>query len=85
MIDWYDKQSCHLNNPQVWDRSNGRIYKIVHKDAKPVVGLDLGKLSDKELVNLQLHANAWYARHARRILQERVAGNEFDRIRHNRR
>ncbi len=84
VIDWYDQQSCHSNNPQIWDRSNGRIYKIVHKDAKPVVGIDLAKLSDKELVDLQLHANAWYARHARRILQERVAGNEFDPIRANR-
>src|SRR5262249_4669323 len=68
----YDQQACHLTNPQVWDRSNGRIYKIVYGDrkAKPV---DLRKMSDKELVALQLHKNDWYVRHARRILQERYS------------
>jgi putative membrane-bound dehydrogenase-like protein len=71
VIDWYDQQSCHTGNPQIWDRSNGRIYKICHKDAKPVVGLDLNKKTDAELVELQLHPNEWFARHARRILQER--------------
>jgi putative membrane-bound dehydrogenase-like protein len=71
VIDWYDKQSCHTGNPQAWDRSNGRIYKICHQDAKPVVGVDLSAKTDRELVELQLHPNEWYARHARRILQER--------------
>jgi putative membrane-bound dehydrogenase-like protein len=71
VIDWYDKQSCHTGNPQVWDRSNGRIYKICHKDAKPVGRVDLSKCTDEELINYQLHPNDWYARHARRLLQER--------------
>ena len=77
VIDWYDQQSCHTGNPQIWDRSNGRIYKICHKDAKPVVGLDLNKKTDAELVELQLHPNEWYARHARRLLQERAARGEL--------
>ncbi|HSI34261.1 MAG TPA: PVC-type heme-binding CxxCH protein [Tepidisphaeraceae bacterium] len=29
-IDWYDKQACHLNKPEVWDRTNGRVYKIAY-------------------------------------------------------
>jgi putative membrane-bound dehydrogenase-like protein len=70
--DWYDQQICHLPQPEKWDRTNGRIYKIVHKDTKPVVGLDLQKCTAEELVNYQLHENQWYVRHARRILQERV-------------
>ncbi len=69
--DWSDKQVCHRNEPEIWDRTNGRIFKISHKDAKPVVGLDLQKQSDEELVKLQLSDNEWMARHARRILQER--------------
>ncbi len=73
LIDWYDKQACHHGDPNIWDRNNGRIYKICWKDAKPVKAVDLQKLSDKELVELQLHENDWYVRHARRILQERVA------------
>ncbi|AMV28529.1 hypothetical protein VT84_29255 [Gemmata sp. SH-PL17] len=71
LIDWYDQQICHLNQPEKWDRTNGRIYKISHKDAKPVKNLDLSKCSDKELYGYQTHANDWYARTARRILQER--------------
>jgi putative membrane-bound dehydrogenase-like protein len=77
VIDWYDQQACHDGKIQVWDRSNGRIYKVCHKDAKPVVGLDLAKLSDRELVDLQFHKNDWYVRHARRLLQERAARSEL--------
>ncbi|HEY2908809.1 MAG TPA: PVC-type heme-binding CxxCH protein, partial [Gemmataceae bacterium] len=71
MSDWYDKQICHLPQPEKWDRTNGRIYKISYKGTKPVVGLDLQKCTDEELVKYQLHENQWYVRHARRILQER--------------
>jgi putative membrane-bound dehydrogenase-like protein len=70
LIDWYDKQACHLPNPGIWDRSNGRIYKISYRGTKPVQA-DLRKLSDSELVEMQLHSNDWYVRHARRLLQER--------------
>jgi putative membrane-bound dehydrogenase-like protein len=74
LIDWYDKQACHLPQPEVWDRTNGRIYKISYKGTKPVTGIDLQKASDFELANYQLYDNEWYARHARRILQERHTG-----------
>jgi putative membrane-bound dehydrogenase-like protein len=26
LIDWYDKQACHRPEPEIWDRTNGRIY-----------------------------------------------------------
>src|SRR5262249_33006520 len=42
----------------------------------PVIGIDLQKCTDEELVQYQLHENEWYARHARRILQERFAANQ---------
>lgn len=74
LIDWYDKQACHLPQPEVWDRTNGRIYKISYKGTKPLTGIDLQKASDFELANYQLYDNEWYARHARRILQERHSG-----------
>ena len=72
-IDWYDKQSCHRPEPEIWDRTNGRVYKIVHKDTKSVKGIDLQKCTDEELVKYQLSDNQWYVRHARRILQERAS------------
>jgi putative membrane-bound dehydrogenase-like protein len=75
VIDWYDKQACHTGNVDVWDRTNGRIYKISHRSTqaqgRKSLGIDLQKKTDLELVEYQLHENEWYVRHARRILQER--------------
>ncbi len=80
LIDWYDKQACHTGDPQVWDRSNGRIYKISYRGSKPAPAgatqLDLKNLSNKELVELTLNPNEWYVRHARRLLQERGADSD---------
>jgi putative heme-binding domain-containing protein len=70
--DWSDKQVCHKTEPEIWDRTNGRVFKIVHKDTKPTKGLDLQKLSDAELVKLQTSDNEWMVRHARRLLVERT-------------
>jgi putative membrane-bound dehydrogenase-like protein len=71
MIDWYDRNQCHHTNPAGHDRSNGRIFQVRYKNARPV-RVDLRKRNDLELVKLQLHPNDWYVRHARRILQERA-------------
>jgi putative membrane-bound dehydrogenase-like protein len=81
LIDWYDKQACHVNQPEIWDRTNGRIYKITYRGTKPVKNLDLQKCTDEELVKYQLSDNEWYVRHARRILQERY-GTEDAAARH---
>jgi putative heme-binding domain-containing protein len=76
--DWYDMNACHHGNVEGHDRSNGRIYKIVYGDPKPV-SVDLAKLSDLELAELALHKNEFYVRHARRLLQERAAAGEVDK------
>jgi putative membrane-bound dehydrogenase-like protein len=82
LIDWYDKQACHDPKEEIWDRSNGRIYKISYRGTKPATGIDLQKCTDVELANYQLHSNEWYVRHARRILQERAqAGNLAEQAR----
>jgi putative membrane-bound dehydrogenase-like protein len=67
--DWYDRVPCHQQR-EFTDRTNGRIYKIVYRGVQPVQ-VDLAKASDAELVEMQLHANDWYVRQARRLLQER--------------
>src|SRR5437867_3006094 len=72
MIDWYDKNQCHLPDLNAHDRSNGRIFKITYKDAK-APPVNLAKLSNLELVELQASSSEWHARHARRLLQERFA------------
>ncbi len=69
-IDWYDKNQCHSPNPDVHNKTMGRIFKISHENDK-WVQVDLSKASDMELVNYQLNANEWYVRQARTILQER--------------
>jgi putative membrane-bound dehydrogenase-like protein len=70
VIDWYDKNQCHSSNPEIHQKTLGRIFKISH-DNDRWVQVDLRKLSSEALVELQLHRNDWYVRHARRILQER--------------
>src|SRR5258706_6718128 len=72
MIDWYDKNQCHHNDPNGHDRTNGRIFRIAYGDTK-WTAVNLQKNSDEELVLMLLHRNAWHARHAQRILQERAA------------
>ena len=75
MIDWYDKNQCHLNTPESHDRSNGRIFKISYGESASK-SVDVAKLNDSELLTAQLHPNNWHARHARRVLQERAAKSQ---------
>ncbi len=70
MIDWYDKNQCHHNNEAGHDRSNGRIFKLVYNNQK-FTPIDLKKKSSLDLIRLLGEKNEFYARHARRILEER--------------
>lgn len=86
LIDWYDKNACHRTNPEIWDRTNGRIYNVKFErpqNATATVGVDAGKkeitkLSDLELVQKHKHDNDWYVRTARRLLQERAADSKLN-------
>ena len=73
VADWYDKRANHVDPVDTWDRSNGRIYKIQTKGAKPSLAIDppLGKRSSKELIALLDNPNSWLVGEARRILMER--------------
>ena len=70
VIDWYDKNQCHSTNPDLHQKTLGRIFKIRHETDR-WSAVDLKKLPSDQLVDLQLHRNDWYVQHARRILQER--------------
>ena len=80
MIDWYDKNQCHHMKTDGHDRTNGRIFKVCYNDGQPDRPLtgDLNTLGDVELAELALHANDWFVRHARRILQQRAAAGKLD-------
>ncbi|MSU59454.1 MAG: DUF1080 domain-containing protein [Pedosphaera sp.] len=74
LIDWYDKNECHHNDPNGHDRSNGRIFKI--NDEKPYLPSFQGDIltaSNNALMGVGLIRNDWSGRHARRILQERFS------------
>ncbi len=66
--DWNQGGECHSGDL----KSTGRIFRMAYGTPKPW-SRDISKLSDEELVQLQLHKNEWFVRHARRVLQERAA------------
>ncbi len=70
LTDWTDTGECH--DYVECDQTNGRIYKITYGKPRPLPkDFDLAEANDTRLVELHTHQNDWYARHARRILQER--------------
>ncbi len=78
LIDWYDRNACHRTNPEIWDRTNGRVYRVRYGEL-PARQVNLEELSETELLALQAHDNEWYVRTSRRILQQRglsAAGRE---------
>jgi putative membrane-bound dehydrogenase-like protein len=81
IADWYDKRANHVDPVDNWDRTNGRIYKVVAKGAKPQVQLNLSEMSSKELVGLLNHPNNWHRGEARRILGERRDHSVFRALR----
>ena len=80
MIDWYDMQACHRPEVNRHDRSNGRIYKVSYGDDEATRSVDLATRSDDQLAQMALHANDWYVRHSRRLLQERAQDRDIDKV-----
>lgn len=80
IADWCDKRATHVDSLDTWDRSNGRIYRIQAKGAKPARKFDLSRLTTDELVNLLADDNDWFVREARRILAERKDEKTFSRL-----
>ncbi len=74
VLDWSDTGECHQRNGI--NRTSGRIFKITYGDTKPQTIGDLNKLSNRELVKLQLHPNEWYVRQARLVLADRAVSGQ---------
>jgi putative membrane-bound dehydrogenase-like protein len=77
-IDWSDTQHCHNPRDEVWDRTNGRVYRISWAATFKPAKVDLAARSDAELAALHRHASEWHVRIARRVLQERAAARALD-------
>jgi putative membrane-bound dehydrogenase-like protein len=76
--EWTDPQTCHHRDVEIWDRSNGRLYRVRHGDVKNAV-TNLPDLSDADLVATIANANVFHSRQARRLLQERAAAGTLDK------
>jgi putative membrane-bound dehydrogenase-like protein len=76
--DWVDRQHCHNPNDEVWDRGNGRLYRMEWTSTYRSVRVDLTAASDRELCDLQHRKNAWHARIARRLLHERATAGTLE-------
>ena len=71
VADWHDQRTAHPDPDAQWDRTNGRIYKIVATGTPKLSAFDLAKLSSDELMVLLTHPNGWQRAEARRLLIER--------------
>jgi putative membrane-bound dehydrogenase-like protein len=77
-IDWYDQQHCHNPNTERWDRTNGRMYRMAWKETYEARKTDLTKATLNDLVRLQVSPNAWHARTALRLINERFNADKID-------
>jgi putative heme-binding domain-containing protein len=70
--DWYDRNVEHvLVQDGRIDRSDGRIYRVKARGAKPPPPFDLGKLSSPQLIELLGHSNKWFRQTALRVIGDR--------------
>lgn len=77
-IDWSDTQHCHNPRTEIWDRTNGRLYRVAWAATYKPVKVDLAAKSDAELAALHTHTSEWHVRMARKSLQERAAVRPLD-------
>ncbi len=72
VCDWYDRQIAHIHNEEgEIDPSNGRIYRLEGKEAKPARVPDLSKLDSEGLISLLKGDNRWQRQTAMRLLGDR--------------
>lgn len=76
--DWQDSQTCHHRDVEIWDRSNGRIFRIRHGGIKPTT-TRLTEMEPDELVATLAHENRFHANQARRLLQEGATTGQFEK------
>lgn len=71
--DWSDTGECHHYTKT--QRDTGRIFKISYGNLR-TAAVSVARLSQEPLVELHRHPNDWFARTARRVLQERAGRGE---------
>ncbi len=81
VVDWYDKRASHLDPRDNWDKTNGRIYRVVYGQRRKIEPFDLAAMNSDALVDLRTSANDWYAAPCREILAERRDAKIVPRLR----
>ncbi len=80
VLDWHDSDIC---GQEVVNSETGRIFRIMPNDSKAENFkdryADLNKLSDGQLVALQVSNSDWHSRRARLILQNRAAKGNINK------
>jgi putative membrane-bound dehydrogenase-like protein len=71
VIDWHDQNACHQAQPDSWDMTHGRIYKIQRTGQHAPPCSDLSQRTTQALVELLKNNNPWWHRTALRLLRER--------------
>jgi putative membrane-bound dehydrogenase-like protein len=90
-IDWYDREKCHRPQPEVWDRSNGRIYRVKYDRTwkawkGDVASYDVSKLLETFYKHqVSIRGNSWTERMAKSVLAGRaysgkLKGSEVDAL-----
>src|SRR5216683_2674964 len=79
--DLYEIRKAHPDPDAEWDRSNGRIYKLMAEGGNPIPKLDLAKLSSAELVKLLSGSNGWFSERARVMLASRRDPSVYPELR----
>lgn len=74
--DWHDARTAHPDPDADWDRSNGRIYRVVAKGTKTPSAIDFTRLTTAELVKTLRHPSQWYVRRARMEFGQRREGDD---------
>ncbi len=78
LIDWCDHQHCHSPRDDIWERTNGRLYRMAWRETWKPTKVNLYEKTDLELAALHTHKNEWFVRTSRRLLQERSAARPLD-------
>ena len=76
--DWVDPQTCHHRDENIWDRSNGRVFRARYGAVRPSA-IALRSETTVQLVERLSSPNAFIARQAQLVLQERAASGQTNR------
>ncbi|MFN6140441.1 MAG: PVC-type heme-binding CxxCH protein [Planctomycetota bacterium] len=74
MSDWVDTRHCHNPGVELWDRGNGRIYRMKYDATYKPNQRDWAKATDAQLVDALRMSDDWHVRTARMVLASRYAG-----------